>query len=413
MFLKMGKGPAIKFTTGIIVLLYLFAGVHASFQVNQTVSGFVTNVQTGAPIESANVFIANTTMGDATDHEGRYLIRNVPPGSYAIVVSAIGYEIGKKGLVVTQASQEIIFNLAPKVIQMPEVVVIAADKKRRKKNIRKFLKFLLSTTRNASQTKIMNPQVLEFPRTSRGVLIAVAQEPLLIENMALGYKITYILENFVATSDYVKYSGTPLFEELEPSSPEQLEKWKRNRRTAYEGSLRHFLRTICQQYDQSSENQKFKGKRVIANFNSKGRKRTYTQGGILDDEGFSVLWIDDSRLMVNDPLNPNKIVEADVVNTNYFLGPGVHPTERTLKFPNYLEVTYMDELEDSRYLRFIGKSRFVDAQTSWIKLEADSVFIDSEGRYFDQFKINMFGYWSWERLADMLPYEYVLDRDNP
>ena len=117
--------------------------------------------------------------------------------------------------------------------------------------------------------------------------------------------------------------------------------------------------------------------------------------------------------MVNDPLNPNKIVEADVVNTNYFLGPGVHPTERTLKFPNYLEVTYMDELEDSRYLRFIGKSRFVDAQTSWIKLEADSVFIDSEGRYFDQFKINMFGYWSWERLADMLPYEYVLDRDNP
>ncbi len=408
----MVEGPTIKFTTGIIVLLYLFISVHASPQVNQTVSGFVKNIQTGGPIESANVFIANTTMGDATDQEGRYLIPDVPPGSYEIVVSAIGYEIDKRGLIVIQDSQGITFNLVPKVIQMPEVVVSAADQKRREKNIGKFLKSLLSTTRNASQTRIMNPQVLEFPRTSRGVLIAVAHEPLLFKNMGLGYKITYILERFVATSDYVKYSGNPLFEELQPGSPEQLEEWRKNRRTAYEGSLRHFLRATCQQYDQSSGNQELRGYRVIANFNSKRRKRTYTQGGLLDDEGFSVLWIDDSRLMVRDPLEPNKIVEADVVNTNHFLGPGIHPTERTLKFPNYLEITYINELEDSRYLRFIGKSRAVDAQTSWIKLETDSVFIDFEGRYFDQFKINMFGYWSWERLADMVPYEYVLDRDN-
>lgn len=405
----MGEGPTKKFTSSIIVLLYLFASVQASLEQNQTVSGFVTNVQTGEPIKSANVFIANTTMGDATDDEGRYLIRNIPPGSYEIVVSAIGYEIDKRGLVVTQDSQGIIFNLVPKVIQMPEVVVTAADKKRREKDLKKFLKFFLSTTRNASQTKIINPQVLEFSRTTRSTLIVVAQEPLLIENMALGYKITYILKRFVATSDYVKYSGIPRFEDLEPSSPEQLEEWERNRRIAYAGSFRHFLKTITQQYDQSSGTQKLRRYRVIANFNSKGRKRTYTQGGLLDDEGFSVLWIDDPWLMVIDPLKPKILVEAEVVNTNHFLGPGIHATDRTLKFPNYLEVTYLNEFEDSRYLRFIGKNRAVDAQTSWIKLESDSVFIDFEGRYFDQFKINMFGYWSWERLADMVPYEYVLD----
>jgi outer membrane receptor protein involved in Fe transport len=54
--------------------------------------GTVVDARTGDPLPGANVVLEGTTMGAATDRGGTYVILNVPPRSYNIAVSVVGYK---------------------------------------------------------------------------------------------------------------------------------------------------------------------------------------------------------------------------------------------------------------------------------------------------------------------------------
>ena len=56
------------------------------------ISGKVTDSKTGDGIPSAIVTVIGTTLGAATDANGSYVIVNVPPGTYSVSVSYIGYQ---------------------------------------------------------------------------------------------------------------------------------------------------------------------------------------------------------------------------------------------------------------------------------------------------------------------------------
>jgi hypothetical protein len=56
------------------------------------ISGKVTDKATGEPLISANVTIKGLKIGAATDVNGDYFILNVPPGTYTLSVSMLGYE---------------------------------------------------------------------------------------------------------------------------------------------------------------------------------------------------------------------------------------------------------------------------------------------------------------------------------
>ncbi|GMV04243.1 MAG: SusC/RagA family TonB-linked outer membrane protein [Gemmatimonadota bacterium] len=56
-----------------------------------TVVGQVTATDTGQPLASVNVLIVGTGLGSLTNQEGRFIILRVPPGSYEVEVSSIGY----------------------------------------------------------------------------------------------------------------------------------------------------------------------------------------------------------------------------------------------------------------------------------------------------------------------------------
>ena len=45
----------------------------------------------GTPLAGANVYLAGTELGSATDASGKYKIANVDPGNYTLVVSYLGY----------------------------------------------------------------------------------------------------------------------------------------------------------------------------------------------------------------------------------------------------------------------------------------------------------------------------------
>ena len=55
-------------------------------------SGRVTNKETGEPLIGANVMVEGTVLGAATDTEGNYFILQIPPGTYTVRFTMIGYQ---------------------------------------------------------------------------------------------------------------------------------------------------------------------------------------------------------------------------------------------------------------------------------------------------------------------------------
>ncbi|MBN2102861.1 TonB-dependent receptor [bacterium] len=55
------------------------------------IAGIVVDKQTGDPLAGANILIEDTELGAAADLEGQYTILHVPPGTYNLNVSVIGY----------------------------------------------------------------------------------------------------------------------------------------------------------------------------------------------------------------------------------------------------------------------------------------------------------------------------------
>ena len=53
--------------------------------------GMVIDEETGQPLIGANIILKGTSMGAAADITGRYMILNVPPGRYILIVRMIGY----------------------------------------------------------------------------------------------------------------------------------------------------------------------------------------------------------------------------------------------------------------------------------------------------------------------------------
>lgn len=90
------------------------------------IKGIVIDKQSGEPIVGANVLIENTTIGAATDLEGKFKIRNVNVGKYKIIVSYISYaKLTIKDVEVTAGKDtELKIALTPEAISLDEVVVV-------------------------------------------------------------------------------------------------------------------------------------------------------------------------------------------------------------------------------------------------------------------------------------------------
>jgi outer membrane receptor protein involved in Fe transport len=64
----------------------IFAGVTGK------ISGKVTSSETGEELIGINIVIEGTTMGAASGLDGSYIINNVEPGTYTLIVSGIGFQ---------------------------------------------------------------------------------------------------------------------------------------------------------------------------------------------------------------------------------------------------------------------------------------------------------------------------------
>ncbi len=99
----------LRFRSLALAVTLLFAG-SAFAQVQ--VSGTVTDADTGDALPGANVVIEGTTLGTATDQDGRYTISGVPAGTHTLTASFIGYEDLSKVITARSANLEVDFSLA-------------------------------------------------------------------------------------------------------------------------------------------------------------------------------------------------------------------------------------------------------------------------------------------------------------
>ncbi len=78
---------------------FLAGGYTASYSQNWglpggtgSITGYITDKETGEPLIGANVILEGTSFGSATDVNGKYYIANVPVKNYRIKFSYVGYD---------------------------------------------------------------------------------------------------------------------------------------------------------------------------------------------------------------------------------------------------------------------------------------------------------------------------------
>ena len=123
---------------GLALLALALAGVSVAHRAeaqgttSATITGRVTDAQSGQPIAGAQVRISNSNLGAVAGDDGQYTIRAVAPGTVDLRVARIGFAEQKRTLTVAAGSASTAdFALARVAVQLSEVVTTATGEQRR------------------------------------------------------------------------------------------------------------------------------------------------------------------------------------------------------------------------------------------------------------------------------------------
>lgn len=88
------------------------------------VIGQVVDAGSGAPLASVQVYLEGTGLGTLTRQDGRFIILNVPAGSYEARAERIGLEAGSEQVTVAAgAAVQVSFQLQTQALGLDEIVV--------------------------------------------------------------------------------------------------------------------------------------------------------------------------------------------------------------------------------------------------------------------------------------------------
>lgn len=362
-----------------VLLFSLFSITSFSQSNNFYISGTVINKETNLPMQGASVFAQNTTIGTATNSEGKFSLQ-LPVGGYDLVVTFTGFTTETKRITSSEGdNRDIVFELKPKEKEMEAVAIIATSEVKDgwKKYGDFFLDHFIGKTVNSASCKIKNPGVLKFYFSKKkNRLKVMASEPLQIENKALGYNIKYTLDSFTHAyeTQISLYTGYPLFEEMESTDNQQKNNWDLARQKAYKGSILHFMRSI---YKKELKEEGFEVQFLVT-YKSRGEER-------------------DTALVLKNNIYPA---------LNYMKDDSTHTVEIRPN-QNKIGIIFSKEKPAEGYLKEnIPES--ADFQFSILNfVPGVSITIEQNGYYFEQNDIDISEYWTWDKVADQLPYNYV------
>lgn len=401
-----------------LLLLGTLAGLA---QCKNRIMGTIVNANTGATIASASIFISGTSKGTMSDASGHFVLTDIPAkGSYELVISSIGYTTLIYPFSADSLPQTLTVKLRPKVTELESIVVEPWEKDGWARWGRLFTESFIGTTAAARQCTIKNYKSLRFRYSKKSnTLIAVADEPLIIENRALGYRIQYQLEDFIYNMKErtLLYVGYTLFEDLAEDRNRLPRRWAVNRRRAYEGSLMHFMRSL---YTNQLAKDGFEVQRMIKepNLEKERVKREYaslwrrnigTGTRIVMGRGESPIIVSDSTNYYTRILRQPDFI--DVIKPGLLTADSlvtVSDDIRLLNFPHYLHITYKKGLEEEEYLRWFGEMRKPwHPRSDIVLLEGSPILIEASGTFFPPQELFSSGYWAWsEKISHLLPINF-------
>ena len=216
---------------------------------NQILKGTIQDQSTTMSVNFATVYFNGTFVGTHSDQNGYFELDISKYKSMPLTVSALGYYT----VTISDLSSDKYYRilLVPKVFELGEVLVKGKAKLKARKEksvyLKSFSNDFLGTTVNAQKCKITNENdiILKYDAVN-DTLKAFSSTPILIENKALGYKISYFLDKFELSKkkNYLSYSGSVFSQEDLTADTSQKEKYEKKRITAYFGSRMHFFRTL-------------------------------------------------------------------------------------------------------------------------------------------------------------------------
>ena len=216
---------------------------------SQELRGAVYDENTKQPLTNVNVFFNGTTVGTKTDRNGNFVLLIPENQKFPLAVSAIGYN----SFMLTEypSDKKLKILLVPKIYELDEVVIISKRSRReriaRNDYLNMFKRQFLGETINSYTCKILNESELVFHYNDKELLLtAYSPRPLIINNYALGYQITFYLDSFEYSQvPYsMTYIGGYIFREDSVLNEKARFKAENRRRLAFLGSRMHLMRSL-------------------------------------------------------------------------------------------------------------------------------------------------------------------------
>lgn len=94
--------PLTAFCRAVFCVVLVLGSARALEAQTGTISGVVTDPEAGQPVDVVQVYLDGTSHSGVTRDGGRFLLSNVPPGTYVLVADRIGYTAVRRENVVVE-----------------------------------------------------------------------------------------------------------------------------------------------------------------------------------------------------------------------------------------------------------------------------------------------------------------------
>jgi len=378
-----------------------------------TISGVVKDKE-GRPIPGAGILLGSYKTGTVAGDDGKFKIGGLKPGNYNVLVEMMGYQPANNNVLITKRSEDIEIFLTENVKLLKEVEIRADPN--RNNYLKIFKKTFIGTSPNADDCVIVNPEVLFIQYDQQDQILKVsADELIVIENRALGYRIKYLLKYYERDeqTNVVVFYGYPYFEELEASGRKR-RKYLKKREVAYIGSPQHFFRAL---YHNKSNEEGFVINDLVKTPNNIKHSAGMLDGGTRFRESIR---IKGNTWTKKDSLNYLAFMKKESDTLEVLVRRDISADElvkttsgplKTIDLKQALYITFTGEKESRLYTKSgyqIKRPRDLSPfQVSLVYQLRGAIGFYENGGLYDPGSVLYEGVWAYEKVADMVPMDYT------